>query len=199
MTVGDTAVLVIDVQQKLLALVPDGATLLRNVGFLVDGARLLDIQLHVTEQYPKGLGPTVPELSGRLPKPVEKVAFSCCAIPELAEALHREARSKVVLAGIETHVCIQQTALDLIARGFQVFVPADAVASRYSLDHETALRRMEQAGAVITTSEAAVFEWTGAADCPRFKEVSRLVRGRMAAMENRAPGQKPGGPSPKKT
>ena len=97
----------------------------------------------------------------------------------MADGFHRAARPKVVLAGIETHVCVQQTALDMLAQGFRVYVTVDAVASRYSVDHEYALRRLEHAGAVLTTAETAVFEWVGGAGSPRFKEISRLVQERM--------------------
>jgi nicotinamidase-related amidase len=121
----------------------------------------------------------VPELARRLPERPDKVAFSCCAVPGVVEHFRNAARPKVVLAGIETHVCVQQTALDLLALDFRVYIPADAVGSRYGIDHERALHRLEQAGAIITTSEAAVFEWVGGAGSPKFKEISRLVQERM--------------------
>lgn len=193
MSVADTALLVIDVQQRLLDLIPASQTVVRNVGFLVDAAGLLGIPIQATEQYPKGLGPTSAALVGRLPRPADKVAFSCCAVPGLVGALHQDARPKVLLAGIETHVCVLLTCLDLLALGFRVYVAADAVASRSPVDHEFALRRMEKAGAVLTTSEAAVFEWAGGADCPQFKAVSRLVRERMNQPGPAAPGNAPSG------
>jgi nicotinamidase-related amidase len=182
MSAGDTGLLVIDVQEKLLPFIPDAAALVRNVAFLIDAARLLDMPVQATEQYPRGLGPTVPELAGRLPERPDKVAFSSCAVPAVVEAFHRGARPKVVLAGIETHVCVLHTALDLLALDFRVYVPADAVSARYRLDHDVALRRLEQAGAVLTTSEACAFEWVGGAGHPRFKVVSRLVQERMKAI-----------------
>jgi nicotinamidase-related amidase len=179
MSAGDTGLLVIDVQEKLVPLVHARSDLVRNVAFLVEGARILGLPVQATEQYPKGLGPTVPELAKRLPNPSEKVAFSCCAIPSVVSTFRDGHRNRVVLAGIETHVCVQQTALDLIAQDFRVYIPADAVASRYTVDHDRALERLERAGAIITTSEAAVFEWVGTASHPRFKEISRLVQERM--------------------
>ncbi len=183
MSAGDTGLLVIDVQEKLMAKIPGAAGVIRNIGFLIDAARLLDMPVQATEQYPKGLGPTVPELARRLPERPDKVAFSCCAIPSVVENFRQAARPKVMLAGIESHVCVQQTGLDLLALGFRVYVPADAVASRYALDHDQALHRLEKEGAVITTSESAVFEWVGGADSPRFKDISRLVQERMKGME----------------
>lgn len=182
MSARDTALLVIDVQEKLMAKIPQASELVRNVAFLIDGARLLDLPVLATEQYPKGLGPTVPELLPRLPERPEKVAFSCCAIPAVVEKLRIAGRPKVLLAGIETHVCVQQTALDLLALDFRVYIPVDAVTSRYKVDHKYALKRLEKAGCILTTSESAVFEWTGGADHPKFKSVSALVQDRMKAM-----------------
>jgi nicotinamidase-related amidase len=153
--------------------------IVRNTAFLIDIARLLDLPVQATEQYPKGLGTTVSELAQRLPERPDKVAFSCCAVPSVVANLRSGARHKVVLAGIETHVCVQQTALDLLALGFQVAIPVDAVGSRYAIDHEYALRRLEKTGVVLTTAESVAFEWVGGADHPRFKEVSKLVQERM--------------------
>jgi hypothetical protein len=154
------------------------------VALLIDGARQMGVPVQATEQYPKGLGATVPELASRLPERPDKVAFSCCAVPSVVEALERQARPKVVLAGIETHVCVQQTALDLLAQGFQVYIAADAVGSRYAIDHDYALRRMERAGAVLITSETAVFEWVGGAQHPNFKAISKLIQDRMASLQS---------------
>jgi nicotinamidase-related amidase len=179
MSAADTGLLVIDVQEKLLPLIPDAKAVVRNAAFLVDAAKLLGMPVQATEQYPRGLGATTPELAARLPERPEKTAFSCCAIPAVVEAFHRAACPKVVLAGLETHVCVLNTALDLLALDFRVYLPIDAVGARYRVDHETALRRLEQAGAVLTTSEGCVFEWVGGAGHPRFKDVSRLVQERM--------------------
>ena len=179
MSAADTALLVIDVQEKLLPLIPDAAALTRNIAFLIDGACLLDMPVQATEQYPRGLGATVAELAGRLPVRPDKIAFSSCAVPAVVEQLHREARPKVVLAGIETHVCVLNTALDLLAHDFRVYIAVDAVGARYRIDHDTALRRLEQAGAVLATVEGCVFEWIGGAGHARFKEISRLVQQRM--------------------
>ncbi len=180
MSSADTALLVIDVQEKLLPLMPEAARLVRNVAFLIDAARLLDLPILATEQYPKGLGPTVAELRGRfVDSPAEKVAFSSCVAPGMVETLHREARPKVVLAGMETHVCILQTALDLLALDFRVYVAADGVSARSHVDHEFSLRRMEQAGVILVSCEMCLFEWLGSAKHPRFKEASQLVQARM--------------------
>jgi nicotinamidase-related amidase len=183
MSAGDTGLLVIDVQEKLMPLIPDAAEVIQNVAFLIDAARVLEMPVQATEQYPKGLGPTVPELARRVPQRPDKVAFSCCAIPSVMDNFRRAARPKLLLAGIETHVCVLQTALDLLALNFRVYVPADGVASRHMIDHEMALRRLENAGAIITSCESAVFEWIGAAGTPQFKEISRLVQERMKQID----------------
>lgn len=182
MKTSDTGLLVIDVQDKLMPKIPGGADILRNIAFLIEGARLLDMPVQATEQYPKGLGPTVAELASRLPDRPEKVGFSCCAIPIIVEKFRVTARPKVMLTGIETHVCVQQTALDLLALDFRVYVAVDAVGSRYRIDHDYALRRMERAGCVLTTCETALFEWTSGSDHPKFKSISALVQERMKAM-----------------
>src|SRR5438874_1113291 len=163
MTAGDTGLLVIDVQDKLMPKIPTAQALVRNIAFLIDAARLLEMTVQATEQYPRGLGPTVPELLSRLPERPDKVAFSSCAVPAVVETFHREARPKIVLAGIETHVCVLHTAFDLLTHGFRVYLAVDAVASRYAIDHEFALRRLEHAGAILTTTETCVFEWIGCA------------------------------------
>jgi nicotinamidase-related amidase len=179
MSAGDTALLVIDVQEKLLPKIPGGDQLVRNIAFLLDVAKVLELPAQTTEQYPRGLGPTVPELARRLPVRPDKVAFSSCAVPAVVEGFRRAARPKVVLTGIETHVCVLHTALDLLALDFRVYLAVDAIGARYRIDHDTALRRLEQAGAILTTSEGCAFEWLGGSDHPRFKEVSRLVQERM--------------------
>jgi nicotinamidase-related amidase len=184
MSAEDTGLLVIDVQEKLMALIPQAGSVVCNIAFLIDVARLLRMPVQASEQYPRGLGPTVPELAQRLPTRPDKLAFSCCALPALVTEFQRQARPKLLLAGIEAHVCVQQSALDLLAAGFRVYVAADAVASRYPVDRDFALRRMEQAGVVLTTTEAAGFEWVRQAGTPEFKTLSKLVQERMQALKN---------------
>jgi nicotinamidase-related amidase len=182
MSAADTALLVIDVQEKLVPKILNANTLISNLAFLIDGARLLGMPVAATEQYPRGLGATVPELAKRLPQRPDKVAFSCCAIPAVIDGFRTAARPKIILAGIEAHVCVLQTALDLLAADFRVYIAADAVGSRYAIDHEFALRRLERAGAIVTTAETAVFEWVGSASHPQFKQISALVQSRMKAL-----------------
>ena len=176
----NSTLLVVDVQDKLLAVMPDAAGLIRDVGFLLDVANLLKVPALATEQYPQGLGPTNSELVRRLPgeRPA-KVTFSSCGAPGLVTQLRQRGRPNIVVVGMETHVCVLHTTLDLLADGLQVFVATDAVQSRFRLDHDMALRRLERAGAVLTTAEATAFEWLGGSDHPQFKPVSRLVQDRM--------------------
>lgn len=174
---GDTALVVIDVQEKLMPAINDAARLVWNIGRLLDGAKILGLPAVATEQYPKGLGATLPAVSAKLTRPApDKLAFSAAACTELFDALRAEGRRKLLLVGVETHVCVQQSALDLIAAGFRVYLAVDAVGSRFAADKEIALRRLEASGVVLTTTEAALFEWCQAAGTAEFKEISRLVR-----------------------
>ncbi|MSQ93734.1 MAG: isochorismatase family protein [Gemmataceae bacterium] len=175
----ESAVLVVDVQEKLMAKIAGADALVRNSAFLLDAAKILEVDIVATEQYPKGLGPTVAALAQRVPSRPEKLGFSCCAVPHLAESFRARGRTKIVLVGIESHVCVLNTALDLLAASFQVYLAVDALASRYAIDHETALRRLEKAGAILTTVETCAFEWMGGSNHPAFKQVSALVQGRM--------------------
>ncbi len=176
LTPETSSLVVIDIQDKLLAKLPRAAELVKNAGFLIDAAGLLDVPVSATEQYPKGLGPTTAEIARRLPTPAtSKSAFSCCGAGTFLEELEMLQRPNVVVVGAETHVCVQQTVLDLLAAGLHVVVPADAVCGWGDLDHATALRRMEGAGAIITTAEAVAFEWFRDAGHPKFKQLSQLV------------------------
>jgi nicotinamidase-related amidase len=176
MSARDTALLVIDVQEKVIGLVPDRKRIVWNVRRLVDGAKLLGLPAVGTEQYPQGLGKTVPELAERLGPLPDKIAFSCRGCAGLFSDLDQRGVFKILVVGIETHVCVQQTVLDLLAAGVRVYVAVDAVGARYPIDHEIALRRMESSGATLTTTEAALFEWCETAGAPGFKEMSKLIR-----------------------
>lgn len=170
-----TLLAVIDVQERLLAAMPDAERVVSRCLRLAEAARILGVARVLTEQYPQGLGRTPPALAAALPPAGSKLAFSCRGCGEFDAGLEAGAEA-VVLAGLETHVCVAQTALDLLADGRGVFVVVDAVASRHAVDHETALRRLESAGVVLTTSEGVIFEWCRSAEHPRFQEIRRLVR-----------------------
>lgn len=165
---------VVDIQERLLPAIPAGPQVVAMAGRLAEAAKLLGVRSVLTEQYPKGLGPTHPDLAAKLPSAVTKMAFSCCGSEAFTATIADDIES-VLLCGLETHVCIQQTALDLLARGLTVLIAVDAVGSRHSLDHEIALRRLESSGALLTTTEASLFEWCRSAEHPQFQAVRKLV------------------------
>ncbi|MCZ2342969.1 MAG: hydrolase [Bacteroidales bacterium] len=180
---AESVLLLVDVQSKLIAHIPQKERLIRNIRFLATVAREFEISLLATEQYPQGLGATVPELAALFPAPIPaKTSFSCTGCLPFRETLDRISRKTVVVTGMETHVCIAQTVLDLREQGWTVFIPVDAVAARYTLDHDVALSRLAHAGAILTTVEAVAFEWLRDAAHPRFKAVSRLVVERAAEL-----------------
>lgn len=165
---------VIDVQERLVPAIADAAGVVDHCRRLAEGARLLGVPAILTEQYRKGLGATVPALGEVLPPPLEKMSFSCCGAEGFSARLVEGIR-QVVLCGLETHVCVAQTAIDLLAGGYAVVVVADAIASRHRLDHDVALRRLEGAGVMPTTTEAVLFEWCRTATDPQFQAIRRLI------------------------
>ena len=180
----DTVVAVIDVQEKLVAAMPEEARTrtVRNVANLVEGARVLGVPVIVTEQYPKGLGPTVGPVREAVARiagagaPIEKVEFDACAVPAFAEALEKLGRHTVVLAGMEAHICVYQTARALAARGLTVHVPMDAVCSRVPENLAVAEKLYERTGAVTTSTETVLFDLLGRASGDAFKTISKLVK-----------------------
>jgi nicotinamidase-related amidase len=179
MRADDTALLVVDMQERLLAVIPQAERIIWNCRRLMDGAKILDVGMVATEQNPEKLGPTTAKLTaaarGRL-WTLAKMDFSCGACGEAFVEFKTEGYERVLLCGIETHVCVQQTAFDLLAAGYRVYIAADAVAARGSFDHEIALRRMESCGATITTTEAALFEWCERAGTDAFRKISALAK-----------------------
>lgn len=165
---------VVDIQEKLLAVMPEADRVVARATRLAAAAGLLGVPSLLTEQYPRGLGHTPPALAGALPAAIEKTSFSCHGCAAFRAAIPPRARAAVV-CGLETHVCIAQTALDLLADGLAVFVAVDAVASRHAIDHDVALRRLEAGGAILTTSEAVLFEWCRSADHACFQAVRKLI------------------------
>ena len=172
---ASSALVVVDIQERLLPTIPSGADVVTESCRLVDAAQLFDVPVLATEQYPQGLGATVEPLAGRLDGISEKRSFSCCGCEPFTRRLE-EGMEAIVLCGLETHVCIALTALDLMAEGIGVCIAADAVASRRQLDHDMALRRLESAGAVLSTTEAILFEWCRSAEHPAFREMRKLLR-----------------------
>ena len=176
----DTALLIIDVQEKLLPHIRDHERITFNLSRLIRGANALGVDVRATEQYPKGLGATVPEIAGLIESTIpEKTMFSCRECETLIRDFQAAGKQNVVLAGMETHVCVAQTALDYFAAGFNVFLCVDAIGSRFEIDHMTALRRLEYSGITPTTTEAALFEWCERAGSAEFKVISQLAREKM--------------------
>jgi nicotinamidase-related amidase len=173
-----TVVLVVDVQERLCPAMPPGdlARLVKYTKALLGAARALELPVLATEQYPKGLGHTLPELRELLPPPLQKLHFSCGADPGFAAALAATGRRQVVMAGMETHVCVFQTARDLAEAGYEVFVCADAVASRTDEHRQVGLTLCHEAGATVTTAETAIFDLLHQCATPEFKAVAPLVR-----------------------
>jgi nicotinamidase-related amidase len=171
----DSALLVVvDAQEAFRPAVLDFDRVIHNTAVLVQGARALGVPVVVTEQYPKGLGHTVPEVAEHLDgvEPIEKVCFSAAA----ADGFDAGGREQVLVCGIESHVCVSQTAHDLLDRGLEVHVARDAVTSRTRENREVGLHKMERAGAVVTSVETALFELLGAAGSDEFKAVQRLIK-----------------------
>ncbi|MFM7128410.1 MAG: hydrolase, partial [bacterium] len=167
--------LVVDLQERLLPVIAGGDLVRANARRLIQAARWLEIDCLATEQYPKGLGPTVPDIAEvYAAQAIEKMTFSAVGPESVRYWL--EPDQVVVLTGIETHVCIAQTAFDLIEMGISVLLPVDAVSSRNRADHEIAITRMVQAGVIPTSTEALLFEWLGSAEHPQFKAISKMVK-----------------------
>jgi nicotinamidase-related amidase len=173
-----TALVVVDVQEAFRPVVMEFDRVAGNAGVLVQGANVLDVPVLVTEQYPKGLGHTVPEVADHLDgvTPVEKMCFSAAESDEFAARLRETGRNQILLCGIESHICVNQTAGDLLAQGHAVHVAEDAVTSRTEENRRLGLHKMEREGAVLTSVETALFELLRAAGTPEFKEVQRLVK-----------------------
>jgi nicotinamidase-related amidase len=173
-----SALLLIDVQERLYPSIHERQKMLERIDLLLSAASLLAVPILATEQYPKGLGKTLEQIVGAIPglNPLEKVDFSCLAAPGFKDRLASLQRRQLILTGIETHICVAQTALDLIAHGEHVFVVADATGSRRPLDAEIALRRLDKSGAIITTAEAVVFEWLRRAGTDAFKTLQPKLK-----------------------
>ncbi|RMD96885.1 MAG: hydrolase [Calditrichaeota bacterium] len=174
----NTAAVVVDIQERLFPHIHENEPLLKNVVTLIQGLQLLRVPLLVTEQYPRGLGRTLPELAAVLGafEPIEKIAFSCCGENNFQSALEKLGRKTVILMGIEAHVCILQTSLDLLELGYRPVVIADCVSSRKPGDKSIALQRLQAEGALLSSYESILFELCGIAGTEEFKAISRLVK-----------------------
>lgn len=178
MNIENSILILIDVQGKLAQLMYDRERLFANLQIVVKGARILGVPILWCQQNPRALGPTISELTGLLEgiSPIDKMSFSCCGDMAFQDALLKTGRNQAVLCGIESHVCVYQTAADLRIKGYDVAVVADAVSSRTAENKQTALSRMQSEGVCVTSTEMLLFEWMRTATHAQFKEVARLVR-----------------------
>jgi nicotinamidase-related amidase len=175
----DEAVLVaVDIQERLAAVMEMRQRVVENVLHLMEAASLLQIPVIVTEQYPKGLGPTVEKIRGALPSyaPFEKLAFGCCDEPRFLDIVKESGRSKVILTGMETHVCVYQTCLGLLRAGYPVHLVRDAACSRTRENYLTGLELARDAGAVVSSTEVVLFKLLERAGTEEFKAISKRIK-----------------------
>ena len=175
---ANAALAVIDIQERLLPMIFEGERVVRNTVRLIKGARVLGIPVLVTEQYKKGLGATTPAVAAEIEglTQMEKIAFSACGAAGFEQALKKKKVSDVILCGIEAHVCVSQTCLDLLDKGFRVFVVVDAMSSRTTDNHFIAVERMRDAGGVVVSTEMVLFELLEKAGTDEFKQILALVK-----------------------
>lgn len=173
----DAVLMVVDIQERLVPVMRYGKKVIENTHILIAIAKELEIPIIVTEQYPKGLGKTVPELRNDLEENLtyDKITFSAYT-DEVASSLEKLGRKKIILVGMETHVCVFQTVRDLISRGFQVYLVQDAVCSRTKENHKNGISQMSHMGAVVTNTETVFFDLLKKAGTPQFKKLSKLIK-----------------------
>lgn len=170
--------LVVDIQEKILSVMTNPEEVVAESVKLIKGFQLLDCPIFITEQYPKGLGPTVKEVKDAIGETgiPEKMTFSCCGAPDLLTQIRQAKRDQIILCGIETHVCVWQTAMDLLINRFSVTVVRDAVSSRKESDYKTALTRMRMKGISVSSTEMVLFELLQSAEAEAFKDISKLIK-----------------------
>jgi nicotinamidase-related amidase len=176
--VPNCCLVVVDVQGKLAQLMTGKESLVNNIQILIQAAKLLDIPILWCQQVPEALGPTVPEIAGLLTgiEPIDKASFSCCGQERFNAELNALGREQVLLCGIEAHVCIYQTAMELMDGGLDITIIADAVSSRTEQNKQIALMRLSAEGARVSSTEMALFELLRTAQHPQFKQVAKLVK-----------------------
>ncbi len=174
----DTVLVLVDFQEKLMPSRKDGDKVISATVKMIEGAKVFGIPVITTQQYTKGLGATVEPVAEALgcDEHIEKKEFSCYANPDFRNALDGLGKKTVLIAGCETHVCVEQTVFDLLEAGYNVMVLGNCVSSRFKNDRKTALQLMQSAGASVTTYEAALFDLLGSADDPVFREISKIVK-----------------------
>jgi len=174
----DTVLLIVDIQEKLAAVMTEKDKVVRNNLHLIELAKMIGMPVMVTEQYPRGLGPTVAEIRDALPfyRPIEKMTFDCCGQPPFLEELKEHNKRNVVLTGMETHICVLQTCIGLLKGGINVHVVKDAVCSRTKENWKTGVEFMREAGAVVTSTETVLFQLLKVAGTEEFKKISQRIK-----------------------
>jgi len=177
----DTAkccLVIVDVQGKLAELMDNKEAVFANIEILIKTAKVLEFDIIWCQQHPRALGPTIPQIAKLLTdkEPIDKLSFSCCGYDEFNEKLKERRSRQVILCGIEAHVCIYQTAMDLLERDYEVHIITDAISSRTSANKEIAIRRMEAEGVLLSCTEMALFELLRTAKHPKFKELMKLIK-----------------------
>ncbi len=174
----NVALVIIDIQERLAAVMKEKDKVINNCLHLIELSRLLNIPIILTEQYPKGLGPTVEEIKNALPeyKPIEKLTFSCCDEPSFLDEIKKINKKTLILSGMETHVCLLQTCIGLISEGYNVHIVKDAICSRSKDNWKTGIEFMRDAGAVITCTETVLFQLLKIAGTQEFKTIAARIK-----------------------
>lgn len=175
---SDSLLLIVDVQQAMLKVIRDSEAVVSRVAQLARAAAVVNVPVAVTEHYKKGLGPTIPEVLGEVPGAtvLQKEHFSACLEPDFLTTIGSFGRSRIILVGMEAHVCVLQTGLDLLKAGFQVHLVEDAVSSRRPQDRATAINLFRQAGAIITCTEIVIFQWACRSNTEPFRRILPIVK-----------------------
>ena len=172
------ALLIIDIQEKIIRPIFNKDLIIKNIKKLINAYQILEDYIFVSEQNPLKLGPTIPELLPKAEfKKIEKMKFSLANIQEFSKELKNKKITNLIVCGIETHICVQQTVLESLQKGFEVILISDAMSSRNKVDHEIALQRMIQKGAILTTTESIIFELCKTADRKEFQEIRKIIMG----------------------
>ena len=175
----ESVLVVIDVQERYLPHLFEGERVVEAARRLIEAAKIVGVPLLLTEQYPRGIGPTAPALRSALPEgcePIQKMTLSCLGTSEFASRLRASGRRQVLVAGIEAHACVNQTVHDLLAAGYETYIAVDALSSRFRRDYEVGVDRLLRAGAIGCTVESALLEWVRTAESPEFQPVRALIR-----------------------
>lgn len=174
---NNTILLIIDVQERLIKAVLNREEIVWNIKKLIRASSIMGLNIIFSEQNPEKLGKTIREIKyNGVGETYEKMSFSCCDSSGIMNIIKSKAKSNILICGLETHVCIQQTCIDLLSKGYHPYIAVDAISCRKLIDHEIALRKLESAGVVLSTTETAIFELCKTAERKEFKEISKIIK-----------------------